>query len=360
MFLLLVAATAADAVLDNPGAALPAYGADVAPLFVWPLSGSASPDWITGGFTPRWKVSDARYDFHQGLDLVPRVGDAMMAQADIVARPPAVRAVADGVVAAIYPVGSDGFSESGNVVRIKHFLSGSADTASNTYHTYYMHLSDTTVRVGKRVRQGQTIGHLGNTRSLDRDLDFWHLHFEVRGAPHLMNAMNPLRYLAREELDGYAPEIVPASELPGSCAGVEDPADPVFAVRYRADRDEIDVSQVVVTLTDLDTGAVHVETVDYERRAGITWWEDRDGDGYATPAGTYGETGVEYDPDALLGVVEPVFDACGDLRNVFGSTSDELQVELLFSGLPGGGAVRIEAEVCDLFGVCEAAGAVTY
>ncbi len=356
MVLFIFAALAADPLLDNPVAALPA----AEPIFVWPLSGTAAADWMASGYSPRWKVSAARYDFHQALDLVPRVTtggvDTYMSQADILAAPPQVRAVANGVVGALFPVGSANYPNSGNVVRLDHTLRGRSTKDDNVYHTYYMHLEDwcpttrTCLVVGQPVRAGQAIGHLGNTSTPTTDLDFAHLHFEVRGHPYQFYAMNPLRYLPHDDVDGYAPEVVLSDALTGTCQGPFDPAAPVFAVRYGGDRDEIDVNQINVTVTDLGTGAVETTTVDYERRVQIGTYADTNGDSLVTTE--------EYDADTLPGHAEPIFDACGDDPpiNVFHTYSSDYTLEMLFTGLVGSAAgVRIEAEVCDLGGVCVSA-----
>lgn len=359
MLLLSFAAYAADAILDHPSAALPA----VTPFFVWPLSGTADPDWTMSAYTPRWKQSASRYDFHPALDLLPRVTrdgvETYVTQEEILASPPEVHAVADGVVSALYPVGSSNFPNSGNVVRLRHTLSGTSTRDSNVYYTYYMHLADLCptptqcLSVGQTVRAGDVIAHLGDTASLTEDLDTAHLHLEVRGHPWQFYAVNPLRYLPHEETDSYTPEIVLADVLAGTCQAPFDPVDPVFAVRYTADRDAIDVNQVIVTVTDPAGALLDEVTVDYERRAELGEYADLDGD-LIIKSG-------EYDPDALPGHAEPVFDTCGDDTpdNVLRSSASTLTVEILFTGLAGSpDGVRIEAEVCDVAGACEAATAV--
>jgi hypothetical protein len=359
-----------DPVVDHASGALPAYGPDEAPIFVWPLSAGDAPDWTAGGFTPRWKVSEDRYDFHQGLDLVPRVTangvETAADQDELLAHPPEVHAVTDGVVESLYPVGSSNFPSSGNVARLKHYIQGGSEAASNVYYTYYMHLADfctdagACLSEGQAVKRGDPIAHLGDSESIDGDLDFAHLHFEVRGHGWQFYAVNPFRYLPHAETDAYAPEILVGAELPDACARDADPRAPVFMVRAGADRDELDVDRVLVTLTDLDTGeVVDEDVVDFERREGLTYWHDIDGDDEIRVSGSWGEddaTTFEYDADALLGVAEPVFDTCGgEVRNVFRSTSDAYALEVLYTGMTGAGRLRVEAEVCDLDDTCVAA-----
>lgn len=357
MWLAVLSLALADPLVDNPAAALPAYGLDVAPIFAWPLSGTSARDWLAGGFMPRWKVSEERYDFHQGIDVVPRVQvdgvDTWMSQEDIAAAPPPVHAVADGVVNAVYPVGSANYPQSGNVLVIKHLIAGVSEEAENVYYTYYMHLNDVAVAEGAPVVQGQTVGHVGNTETLTSTLDFWHLHFEVRGSAWQFYAKNPIRYLPHTDDGGYAPQIVLADELPGTCATAFRPRQPRFAVRLRGDRDELDIATVAVTVTDLTTGAVDTQTVDFERRESLSDYRDRDHDGWI-------KYSAEYDPDALLDGVVPVYDACGALRNVFRTSSEAVELELLFEAMAGGRSVRIDAQVCDLYGSCESAEPVSY
>jgi hypothetical protein len=80
-----------------------------------------------------------------------------------------VLAAADGTVATAANQGSaNGY---GNLVKISHGSSG--------YFTYYAHLQDMTVTEGQTVRQGQLIGHVGNTSKPGNDI-LPHLHYEVR------------------------------------------------------------------------------------------------------------------------------------------------------------------------------------
>lgn len=107
--------------------------------WVNPLPGAA----VTSCFGPRWDT------MHEGVDLADAAGTP-------------IRAAAAGTVkAAGWRFGGYGIS-----VVISH---------GNGIYTHYAHLSRATVRVGQRVRAGQTIGRVGSTG----DSTGPHLHFEV-------------------------------------------------------------------------------------------------------------------------------------------------------------------------------------
>lgn len=374
--------TSSDTYLANPIAALPSYGPGIAKPFVWPLSNGTSADWLSGGFTPRWKVSAGRYDFHQGLDIVPRVtvnGVAQaMSQSTIKAAPPAIHVAAAGVVANIYDTGSTQFPTAGKVVQVRHYLSGTSNAASNVYYTYYLHLSDfcttqqgaveqgidesqcaTRLAVGQTLAQGAILGHVGAEDLTDPGA-FWHLHFEVRSHGYQFYAVNPLRYLPDvPNNDGYQPQIRLADALPGSCSGTFDPLQPRFWVHYRTDRDELDVNKILVTVRAADGTVLGTREVDYERRRAVGCFHDEGGtsaDGILTGS-------TEYDPDALPFQVTPIFGQCRPgtgLIDVFQSTSPEFAMDVQFDGLPGASAITIDAQVCDIYGTCESAPRVAW
>lgn len=77
-----------------------------------------------------------RFKAHLGTDYAAAKGTPIMA-------------VGDGVV-----IKSEYKSNNGNYVKIKH---------NGTYETQYLHMSKRAVKVGERVRQGQTIGYVGST-----------------------------------------------------------------------------------------------------------------------------------------------------------------------------------------------------
>lgn len=123
---------------------------------IWPTRG-----WLTSGFGMRISPFTGLNAMHEGLDIASQVGTL-------------VQAPADGIVSFA------GFTpEIGKVVVLDH---GYGMT------TRYGHLSEIKVRLGSRVKRGETIGNVGDTgRSTGP-----HLHYEVR-----LNevAVNPKKYI---------------------------------------------------------------------------------------------------------------------------------------------------------------------
>lgn len=161
-------------------------------LFTWPLAAHT----ITAG----WYYSDG--SLHRAIDLRA-----------IVWTP--VYAAEDGTVDWVQAW--DGHSTSGdqsygNLVRIRH-----ADYNGGKLQTLYAHLSESRVKYGQRVREGDLIGYSGNTGHSTGP----HLHFEVR-----MNGArcNPLNWLdsnfcvanSSVRLGSYTSVQRPAAEPDGS------------------------------------------------------------------------------------------------------------------------------------------------
>ena len=120
-------------------------------LFAWPLAAHT----ITAG----WYYSDGK--LHRAIDLRAVVWTP-------------VYAAEDGTVDWVQAW--DGHSTSGdqsygNLVRIRH-----ADYNGGKLQTLYAHLSESRVKYGQRVREGELIGYSGNTGHSTGP----HLHFEVR------------------------------------------------------------------------------------------------------------------------------------------------------------------------------------
>ena len=117
-------------------------------LFIWPT---------TGVITQRY------HWYHQAIDIANPAG-------------PPVHAVAAGVVVIAQWTRSHGGY--GLHIKIDH---------GNGYQTLYAHFRRLYVKVGDRVKQGQTIGLMGSTgRSTGT-----HLHFEIR---HNGRKLNPLSF----------------------------------------------------------------------------------------------------------------------------------------------------------------------
>lgn len=123
---------------------------------IWPVKG-----WVTSEFGARPSPFRSGIEFHKGLDISTRFGNAVVAPADGI------------IVMSVYN------SEDGNFVKIDH---------GRGLATGFAHLSKRVVSEGKRVKRGDVIGYVGDTgRSTGS-----HLHYAVfiNGMP-----VNPRKYL---------------------------------------------------------------------------------------------------------------------------------------------------------------------
>jgi len=123
---------------------------------VWPVKG-----WVTSEFGARQSPFRSGVEFHKGLDISTRFGNAIIAPADGI------------VTMSVYD------SQDGNFVKIDH---------GRGLATGFAHLSKRIVGEGKRVKRGDIIGYVGDTgRSTGS-----HLHYAVfvNGMP-----VNPRKYL---------------------------------------------------------------------------------------------------------------------------------------------------------------------
>ncbi|WP_225849627.1 transglycosylase family protein [Streptomyces sp. HPF1205] len=102
--------------------------------------------------------------YHTGVDFLVSTGTA-------------VHAVADGTVVTAGWGGSYGYQ-----VVIKH---------ADGHYSQYAHLSQISVKVGRRVTAGQRIGRSGSTGNTTGP----HLHFEMRTGPVYGDDIDPLRFL---------------------------------------------------------------------------------------------------------------------------------------------------------------------
>lgn len=128
--------------------------------WLWPAEGVVSDHFGTRGGA------------HKGVDIAGPLHTNIVA-------------VSDGIVSKSY------FSNSyGNVVFIQHTNEG--------YETVYAHLNKRFVNEGQVVKQGQTIGEMGNT-GRSRGV---HLHFEVHHnnwSANKENAINPLMVINKQK-----------------------------------------------------------------------------------------------------------------------------------------------------------------
>lgn len=112
---------------------------------------------VSSPFGSRWHDTD----LHTGVDFAARYGAP-------------VYAAKSGTVKHAAPTGR--FNNYGNLITIVH------DDASEAPMSLYAHLSKMLVTPGQRVRAGQKIGEVGNTRGTREDPNrkgATHLHFEL-------------------------------------------------------------------------------------------------------------------------------------------------------------------------------------
>ncbi len=134
------------------------------PAFDWPVWEAR----MTRGFLPRGTKKRRRP--HKGIDLAAPRGSAVMASHD-------------GTI--IYT--GSGFKGYGKMIMIE-----SSDNRGSGFATLYGHLDKIVVFEGKKVKQGEVIGALGNTGRSSGP----HLHFEIR---QLNGPIDPLPYLPAGE-----------------------------------------------------------------------------------------------------------------------------------------------------------------
>ncbi len=135
------------------------------PQFDWPVWEAR----MTRGYLPRGKGRRKRP--HKGIDLAAPRGSAVMA-------------AHDGTI--IYT--GSGFKGYGKMIMIE---SSDGATGGN-WATLYGHLDKIVVYEGKKIRQGEVIGALGNTGRSSGP----HLHFEIR---QLNGPIDPLPLLPAGE-----------------------------------------------------------------------------------------------------------------------------------------------------------------
>lgn len=123
---------------------------------IWPVKG-----WLTSGFGYRTSPFTGRREMHKGLDVATRTGTPIIAPAD-------------GLV--VFSGREGGF---GNMLVVDHGYG---------IVTRYAHLSTIDVKLGQKIKRGDTVAKVGNTgRSTGP-----HVHYEVavNGV-----AVNPMRYI---------------------------------------------------------------------------------------------------------------------------------------------------------------------
>lgn len=150
---------------------------DTSSHFVWPLSGTATPDEMNTSYGPR--IDADRWDFHDGIDLPAAEGTP-------------IYAMANGVVHRVGPADktspTQGFGSTHVLLQVVDPNDG-----KNDLFLVYLHLDSIaeSVILGAQVRQGDLIGAVGQ-----EDATYPHLHFEFRkGGPQEERSVHPLNYL---------------------------------------------------------------------------------------------------------------------------------------------------------------------
>ena len=123
---------------------------------------------ISSLYGKRYHPIYGKQKFHQGIDLVCRIGDPIIAPAD-------------GVIETVRP-SKKGF---GNFLTVRHGFG---------FMTSYAHLSRFKVRSGDFVRKGEVIATCGNSGNSTGP----HLHYEVRFAGRLLNPKNLMDWSIRD------------------------------------------------------------------------------------------------------------------------------------------------------------------
>ncbi len=198
--------------------------------YQWPIRKGL----ITSFFAPRsngFLVVDGQR-IHQGLDVATYCGDR-------------IRAAHDGTVLAAGRNFEDAMGYDGSIAAFESRLQRRHETWAlpivvviddgNGYRSAYVHLEDTTVKVGQQVRAGQTIGHEGMTGNASG----CHLHYELFRMdgpwmsiapeyvkkegypPQMRERIDPLRVLSLH--DRWAPRMVPGINPPRESPGLGRP-----------------------------------------------------------------------------------------------------------------------------------------
>ncbi|CAJ1329766.1 unnamed protein product [Effrenium voratum] len=213
---------------------------------------------ISSPFGPRWKMADARYDFHRGIDYFD-------------AEDTELYAIADGVV-----FDQRTFYAGGTTTIVEHPLwnpTGAMfhDRVINKVFVYYHHMNNQSTTVGQAVQKGQVIGTMGQTGTTT----FTHLHFTTRLVGYctlqyqVENNREPSE--SSECATGFDPAVHPylfvgaeARSGPRELHQVAPKnASFGFAVRYKATRGRL----------DLDVVETNFGKVSFNTREGV-WGKD--------------------------------------------------------------------------------------
>jgi len=130
--------------------------------FIWPIE--PTKFWLSSLFGPRKSSNGSR--FHRGIDMASPRGTP-------------IRAAASGRV--IEARRTAGY---GNTIVISH---------AERYKTRYAHMERILAKTGQRVKQGETIGTVGDTGfTISAGKEGTHLHFELHSWGKLVNPLHML------------------------------------------------------------------------------------------------------------------------------------------------------------------------
>jgi hypothetical protein len=174
-------------------------------VYVWPLSGSATPDEMNTSFGPR--INYSKWDFHDGLDL----------PADPATTTP------------IYAVGAGTIHKAGNAdydpntnpngYHSRHIVLAVNDAQDGVLYAVYIHLEsiNSAIVEGASVAQGQILGAAGSDGAT-----YKHLHFEIRkGTPNEISSVHPLTYLPYTDTPNFTAPVLDQANLNGASMAVQ-------------------------------------------------------------------------------------------------------------------------------------------
>ena len=258
--------------------------ASTATDFVWPISGSTTPDLPhSSAYGPRLRAGcNFCYDYHQGLDIPTSISTTLVAMTTGTVR-----------IAGSHPAYSDG------VVQLDH---------GHELYSNYLHVAASLVVTDQVVTPGQPIALSGISAT-----GFPHLHFEIRqGSVWRRDTINPLRYLPYTDTIRHTVAITQI--LPNQSVWVQ----------VTTPGNELDINQITLTVRSLTTNkVVDNRVLDYEVR------------------------NRQYDGDPTL-LDMPNLDRVLIHPHRFTSSSTLYVIDFQFHSLRGNGPVSIEACALDL------------
>lgn len=233
------------ATLPTADAAVPAVEAGSL-RFIWPLSGSSTPDAVNSPFGPRLRASmNSIYEFHPGVDFAAPVGTPVFAVAagtvrlltdDAGCKIDRANESAPAGCTPVYPSG-------GRIVQLDH---------GGELYSNYLHLSmqPAGLATGASVMQGEQVGATGTSG----ETTFEHLHFEFRdGSYYSADVKNPLGYLPWSD---DRPTHIADVHAAGGASGIE--------VVLDAPPQDLDLDRVQLRVLDAAGEQVYASEVAFD------------------------------------------------------------------------------------------------